>query len=557
MVVIDAAGLIRDFSPAAERMFGWKAQEIAGRNVRLLMPEPYRGAHDGYLDRYYQTGERRIIGKGRVVVGERRDGSTFPLELAVGEVQANGQRFFTGFIRDLTERQHAEARLQELQSELVHVARITALGEMASALAHELNQPLSAIANYLKGSKMLLEREEDRNDRVIDAVGRAAAEALRAGEIIRRLRDFVARGETERTVESLPKLVEEASALALVGAKEHGIRVQHDFSPEIDLVLADKVQIQQVVLNLVRNAIDAMAGTELGPRALTIAIAPADTDMARVTVADTGPGIAADVADRLFQPFITTKRTGMGVGLSISRTIVEAHGGRIWAESHEGAGPCSASRCPRRTRKGQAMASDPIVYVIDDDDSVRHSLEFLLDVAGIRVRSYASADAFLKSSPPLAGACLVTDVRMPGMTGIELAEKLQHAGAGVPVIVVTGHADVPLAIQAMKAGVADFIEKPFDDEVMLSAIRNALARNAGGAASTAERQAILDRIATLSPREREVMDGLVAGQANKAIAYDLEISARTVEVYRANVMMKIQAKTLSDLVRMVTIARLS
>ncbi|WP_442046783.1 response regulator FixJ [Novosphingobium sp. YAF33] len=203
------------------------------------------------------------------------------------------------------------------------------------------------------------------------------------------------------------------------------------------------------------------------------------------------------------------------------------------------------------------MASDPIVYVIDDDDSVRHSLEFLLDVAGIRVRSYASADAFLKSSPPLAGACLVTDVRMPGMTGIELAEKLQLAGAGVPVIVVTGHADVPLAIQAMKAGVADFIEKPFDDEVMLSAIRNALARTAGDAASAAERQAILDRIATLSPREREVMDGLVAGQANKAIAYDLEISARTVEVYRANVMMKMQAKTLSDLVRMVTIARLS
>lgn len=202
------------------------------------------------------------------------------------------------------------------------------------------------------------------------------------------------------------------------------------------------------------------------------------------------------------------------------------------------------------------MPSDPIVYIIDDDESVRHSLEFLLDVAGIRVRSFSSADAFLKSSPPLAGACVVTDVRMPGMSGVELAEELRSRAASIPVIVVTGHADVPLAIQAMKAGVADFIEKPFDDEVMLAAIHNALARHSNEETAVAERQVVLDLIGTLSPREREVMDGLVAGQANKAIAYDLEISARTVEVYRANVMMKMHAKTLSDLVRMVTIARL-
>jgi two-component system sensor kinase FixL len=160
MVVIDDAGLIRDFSPAAERTFGWTATEVAGQNVKLLMPEPYREAHDGYLERYYRTGEKRIIGKGRVVVGVRRDGSTFPLELAVGEMKAGGQRYFTGFIRDLTERQQAEARLQELQNELVHISRLTALGEMASALAHELNQPLSAIANYLKGSRLLLARDD-------------------------------------------------------------------------------------------------------------------------------------------------------------------------------------------------------------------------------------------------------------------------------------------------------------------------------------------------------------------------------------------------------------
>ena len=336
MIVIDEDGLMRDFSHAAERLFGWTPDEVVGKNVSMLMPEPYRSAHDGYLQRYYRTGERRIIGIGRIVVGERKDGSTFPMELSVGEVPVTEGRFFTGFVRDLTERQHTETRLQELQSELVHVSRLTALGEMASALAHELNQPLSAIANYLKGSKMLLEREVVPHERVAEAVDRAANEALRAGEIIRRLRDFVSRGETERRIESLPKLIEEASALALVGAKEHGVRVRFDFDPQVDLVLADKVQIQQVALNLIRNAVEAMLGSPL--RNLTVTVVAADNQMALVSVADSGPGVSDDVADQLFQPFITTKRSGMGVGLSISRTIVEAHGGRIWVEANDGGG---------------------------------------------------------------------------------------------------------------------------------------------------------------------------------------------------------------------------
>jgi two-component system sensor kinase FixL len=336
MVVIDEAGLIRDFSQAAERLFGWSAAEAAGQNVSILMPSPYREGHDGYLERYYRTSERRIIGVGRVVVGERKDGSTFPMELAVGEMRSGNARYFTGFIRDLTERQQTETRLQELQTELVHVSRLTALGEMASSLAHELNQPLSAITHFLKGSKMLLEREDVLHDRVSHALDRAAEEALRAGQIIRRLRDFVARGDTERTVESLPKLIEEASALGLVGAKQHGVRVRFDLHSQVDLVMADKVQVQQVVLNLIRNAIDAMADGER--RELTVTTAPAEDNIALVSVADTGPGISPDVADQLFQPFITTKRTGMGVGLSISRTIIEAHGGRIWFEDNPGGG---------------------------------------------------------------------------------------------------------------------------------------------------------------------------------------------------------------------------
>ena len=228
MIVIDERGIMQSFSAAAERLFGYSAAEVLGKNVKILMPSPYRESHDGYLDRYMLTGERRIIGIGRVVVGERKDGSTFPMELAVGEMKSGQQRYFTGFIRDLTERQQTEARLQELQAELVHISRLTAMGEMASALAHELNQPLSAIANYMKGSRRLLEDSTDERvtPSLRDAMDKAAEQALRAGQIIRRLRDFVARGESERRVESVKKLVEEASALALVGAKDQGVRVR-------------------------------------------------------------------------------------------------------------------------------------------------------------------------------------------------------------------------------------------------------------------------------------------------------------------------------------------
>jgi two-component system sensor kinase FixL len=330
MVVIDPKGLIQSFSSAAERLFGWESEEVKGKNVCILMPEPYRKAHDGYLERYRRTGEKRIIGIGRIVVGERKDGSTFPMELAVGETKGS-LPFFTGFVRDLSDRQHTEGRLHDLQSELVHVSRLLAMGEMASTLAHEINQPLSAIAHLLAGSRRLLERGrvEDRV-KIQEAMEEAVAQALRAGDIIHRMRAFVARGDTERALENLPKVIEEAGALALIGAREHQVAVRFDLDPACNLVFADRVQIQQVLLNLIRNAMEAMQQVE--KRELLICTALDDVGDVLVSVADTGPGISDEIGDRLFTPFTTTKAQGMGVGLSISRSIVESHGGRIWAE---------------------------------------------------------------------------------------------------------------------------------------------------------------------------------------------------------------------------------
>ncbi|MGQ2904222.1 MAG: two-component system sensor histidine kinase NtrB [Neoaquamicrobium sediminum] len=336
-VVIDAKGGISSFNAAAVRQFGYTEQEVIGRNVNILMPEPYRSGHDGYIQRYQATGEKRIIGIDRVVVGRRKDGSTFPMKLAVGEVSSGGTTYFTGFIRDLTERQESAARLEEIQGELARLARLNELGEMASTLAHELNQPLSAIANYAQGcTRLLRDMDEAVSVRMREALEEISRQSLRAGRIIRHLREFVMRGETEKAPEDIRKLVEEAGALALVGSRERGVRSVFDFEPGAEMVMADRVQIQQVLINLMRNAMDAMRDSER--RNLNVRIAPGTPGEIVVEVADTGPGVSEEVAPQLFRPFVTTKAGGMGIGLSLSKRIIEAHGGEIDVVRNENGG---------------------------------------------------------------------------------------------------------------------------------------------------------------------------------------------------------------------------
>jgi two-component system, LuxR family, sensor kinase FixL len=337
LITIDENGMVQSFNPAAERMFGHHAAEVIGQNVSCLMPSPYRDEHDGYLERFLRTGERRIIGIGREVLGQRKDGAIFPMELAVGEVRAEGQRLFAGFVRDVSARQRAEHRVQELQSELIHVSRLSAMGEMASALAHELNQPLTAAINYAQTARGVLARRlgEDAGD-VGSLLEKTVQQSARAGQIIRRLRQFIAKGETERALEDLNAVVEEASALALIGAGGKGIAVRRHLEKDLPPLFLDKVQIHQVITNLIRNSIDALEGVKR--REIVISTSRTGPHAVEIAIVDTGPGLAPEIADRLFQPFVTTKPSGLGIGLSICRSIVDGHGGRLWASENSDGG---------------------------------------------------------------------------------------------------------------------------------------------------------------------------------------------------------------------------
>ncbi|MEV4932468.1 sensor histidine kinase [Sphingobium sp. LSP13-1-1.1] len=341
LIVIDVRGQIVSFSAAAQRMFQYAESDVLGENISMLMPSPDRERHDGYIDHYLKTGERRIIGIGRLTSARRRDGSTFPIELSVGEVQDEGRPLFTGFIRDLTESQQAERRVADLQAELAHASRVTAMGTLASALAHELNQPLTAIANYLEAGRDMLDADGPVDRELLrEAMAESASQALRAGEIIRSLREFIRRGETIRQPEALRGLLAEGAALAFIGVDSRGLDMDISVDPRVDKVLVNRVQLQQVIINLTKNAVEAMAGSPARILRLSAIPAPSPTDAGRVEVivADSGPGLAPEMSRTLFTPFTTTKASGMGVGLSISQTIVEGHGGRIWAEPSQWGG---------------------------------------------------------------------------------------------------------------------------------------------------------------------------------------------------------------------------
>jgi two-component system sensor kinase FixL len=334
IMVIDETATVQIYNKACERLFGYAADEVVGRNVKMLMPPPYREAHDGYVGHYVETREKHIIGIGREVFGLRKDGTTFPMNLSVGEGYIGDLHIFVGIITDLTERQARDKRIQELQTEMWHVSRLTDMGQVAAGLAHELNQPLTAILNYTNAGRDIARESGDGDLETIFA--KVAEQTSRAGNIIRRLRSFIEKREPNRLKEDLARTIEEAIRLGMMDAADRNIHLDLRTEAGLPPALIDRTQIQQVVINLMKNAAEAM---EHSPRRqMTVSLRAVSPDFLQVAVADTGPGLDKEIADKLFQPFMTTKKTGMGMGLNICRGIVEAHGGRLWAEENPGGG---------------------------------------------------------------------------------------------------------------------------------------------------------------------------------------------------------------------------
>ena len=327
IIVINHKGLVETFNSAAEAIFGFGAQEVLGKNVSLLMPEPYRSAHDAYIHNYLETGNAKIIGIGREAKGRRKNGSIFAIDLSVGEIPTDDQPKFVGIVRDITERKRSQEEIHQTRERLAQFGRLSTLGEMAASLAHELNQPLTAIATYTQACQRLIESGQSDDDEILATLKKCDSQAQRAGEVIRRLRQFVRKRELGRRETSCDDILHDLAALAEVDASDNGIPLTIDVAAGLPNVLVDTVQIQQVILNLIRNGIDAMTNMDHYDRGIFVSVNTFKKNQVIIKVTDHGGGITKDAEENIFQPFFTTKTSGLGLGLAICQSIIDSHGG--------------------------------------------------------------------------------------------------------------------------------------------------------------------------------------------------------------------------------------
>ena len=346
VIIIDHRGIIETFNRAAEKLFGYTTAEAVGINVSLLMPDPDRTRHDRYIERYLASGVSHIIGVGREVEACRKDGSIFPAFLAVGRIPDADPPRFVGFLHDLTARHQAAEEQRRMQQRMARVSHLATMGEMAAAIAHEINQPLAAISNYALACERLLEAPEPELAEVQGAMRQISGQALRAAEIIRRVRDLVRTRTPRRELADINGLVKELSVLTQGVARLHDVRLSFQLTDGLPPINVDGIQVQQVLLNLIHNAIEALTPADGNRREVIVSTRLGGTDEIEVSVVDTGPGVDPAIVQRIFDPFCTTKEQGTGLGLAISKSIVDAHRGRLDHRPNAPRGACFVVTLP-------------------------------------------------------------------------------------------------------------------------------------------------------------------------------------------------------------------
>jgi len=350
IVIIDRSGLIQRFNRAAEKLFGYREAEVRGRNVSLLMPEPHRSRHDGYLERYARTGEAAVIGRGREELGLHRDGATFPMLLSVGEVKQSGLQGYVGIIRDLTEVRRAQEQVRSLEEQLLHADRLVILGELTAGIAHEINQPLTAIAAYADAGRAMLGRIADEPgampaEDMHSICERIGGQARRAAEVVQRLRGLVRSGRMSKARHDINDIIRNILLLFEFEVKKTGTELVFLPLEPAESMYVDEIQVQQILVNLVKNGLDAIAESGRSGGRVEIRVSRAGTEVL-IAVSDNGPGVPESHRAQLFDAFFTTKPKGVGLGLSICRTIAAAHGGTLRYAQAELGGSCFTLSLP-------------------------------------------------------------------------------------------------------------------------------------------------------------------------------------------------------------------
>ena len=466
----------------------------------------------------------------------------------------------TVYLRDISEFRALEAATQKQRDELDHVNRIGIMGEVSTSLAHELNQPLASLLINAQVLNRLCQTgspfPEDGKEIISDLI----SDAKRAGAVIQQLKSLLKPGELQRDSLDVNQIIVEVEHLLKSELLFNQIKPTIELAPDLPAVTGVRIHLQQVLLNLIVNALDAMKGVDEDNRRLLILTRYANPTEVEICVRDSGIGIQ-DSAKQVFEPYYTTKEGGMGMGLAISSTIVDNHGGRLWAENNKEGGASfyvtmpvasteavaeSSSKHEHKNRKEEPGKAT--VFIVDDDPLFLKALRRLIESAGYLVEAFTSADAFLQRENYAGYGCLLTDLHMPEKTGSELQIELSNREYTMPIIFITGAGDTSSGVTAIKHGAVDYLEKPIDSEKLLEIIARAIKIDLQARNHYSQHKTAKEKIATLTPREAEVMELVVKGRLNKQIAHTLGISEATVKVHRSRVMQKLEVLSLAELI---------